>query len=154
MCYGNIYDHYSRRDQTENNPGDEKPQLEKNTKRSLKKLKKKLKPQTKKWVKAKKKTPKQKKAAAQAESEKTEAEAKEAEGVFSEIEVKNDVATVREADEEHPGHRTANEEAGLIVLRVEQDMDERKKTAISNEGACREEGEVMTEQKREETNEQ
>ena len=97
---------------------------------------------------SKEKTAEAKKAAAQAESGKTEAE-----GEFSEIEVKNDVAKGREADEEHPGHRTqANEEAGSIVLHVEQDMDERKKTAISNEEACRE-GEVMMEHKREETNE-
>ena len=47
--------------------------------------------------------------------------------------------TVREADEEHPGHRTqANEEAGSIVLHVGHDMDERKTTAISNEEACHE----------------
>ena len=70
---------------------------------------------------------------------KTEAEAKEADEEFSEIEVRNDVETVREADEEHPGHRTqANEEAGSIVLQVGNDMNERKTTAISNEEACHE----------------
>ena len=59
---------------------------------------------------------------------KTEAEAKEAEGEFSEIEVKNAVATVREADEEHIldiAHKRTRE-AGSIVLHVEQDMDERE----------------------------
>ena len=46
---------------------------------------------------------------------------------------------VREADEEHPGHRTqANEEACSIVLNVGHDMDERKTTAISIEEACHE----------------
>ena len=59
--------------------------------------------------------------------------------------------TARETDEEHPGHRTANEEVGSIVLHVGHDMDERKKTAISNEEACRE-GEATLEYKREETN--
>ena len=49
------------------------------------------------------------------------------------------------------GHRTANEEAGSIVLHVGYDMDERKKTAISNEEACRE-GEATLEYNREETN--
>ena len=40
--------------------------------------------------------------------------------------MKNDVATVREADEEHPGHRTQpNEESGSIVLHVEQGLGER-----------------------------
>ena len=76
-----------------------------------------------------------KKAAAQATSEKTEAEAKEADGEFSEIEVKNDVETAGETDEEHPGHRIVKEEAGSIVLHVghvRHDMDERMTTAISN----------------------
>ena len=59
--------------------------------------------------------------------------------------------TARETDEEHPGHRTANEEAGSIVLHVGHDMDDRKKTAISNEETCRE-GEATMEYKREETN--
>ena len=60
--------------------------------------------------------------------------------------------TAREADGEHPGHRTqANEEAGSFVQHVGQDMDERKKTAISNEGACHD-GEVTMEHKREEMN--
>ena len=35
--------------------------------------------------------------------------------------------TARETDEEHPGHRTANEEAGSIVLRVGHDMNEKEK---------------------------
>ena len=48
---------------------------QKDTKRSLEKLKKKLKPQTKNRLKAKEKPPKQKKAA-QAKSQKAEAEAK------------------------------------------------------------------------------
>ena len=62
------------------------------------------------------------------------------------------MATVREADKEHPGHRTqANEEAGSLVLHVEQDMDERKKNVISNEEVCRE-GEVMMEHKRDKPN--
>ena len=87
---------------------------QKDTKRSLEKLKKKLKPQTKNRLKAKEKPPKQKKAA-QAKSEKAEAEAKKADGEFPEIEVKHDVETAEEADEEHLGHRTANEEAGSIV---------------------------------------
>ena len=60
---------------------------------------------------------------------KTEAEATQAGGEFSEIEVKSDVETVREADEEHPGHRTqANEEAGSIVLHAGNDMDEKVMT--------------------------
>ena len=59
---------------------------------------------------------------------------------------------MRETDEEHPGHRTqANDEAGSIVLHVGHDMDERKKTAISNEEASHE-GAVTVEHKREETN--
>ena len=53
--------------------------------------------------------------------------------------------TVREASEEHPGHRTqANEDVG-------HDVDERKTTAISNEEDCHE-GEATMEHKREETN--
>ena len=49
------------------------------------------------------------------------------------------------------GHRTqANVEAGSIVLHVGHDMDERMKTAISNDEACHE-GEVTMEHKREET---
>ena len=65
----------------------------------------------------------------------------------SEIGLRNDVETVREADEEHLGHRTrANEEAGSIVLYAGHDMDEREKTAISNEEACHE-GEVTMEHK-------
>ena len=45
--------------------------------------------------------------------------------------MKSDVETVREADEEHLGHRTqANEEAGSIVLHVGNDMDEKEKTDI------------------------
>ena len=84
---------------------------------------------------------------------KTEAEAKEADGELSEIEVKNDVETAGETDEEHPGHRTANEDAGSIVLHVghvEHDMNVRMMTAISNEETCRE-GEATVEYKREET---
>ena len=60
--------------------------------------------------------------------------------------------TVREADEEHPGHRTqTKEEAGSIVLHVGHGVDERKTTAISNEEACHED-EATMEHKREETN--
>ena len=59
--------------------------------------------------------------------------------------------TAGETYEEHLGHRTANEEAGSIVLHVGHDMDERKKTAILNEETCRE-GEATMEYKREETN--
>ena len=66
--------------------------------------------------------------------------------------MKNDVETVREADEEQPGHRTqANKEAGSIVLHVGNDMDEKEKTAISSDAVCHE-GEVTMEHKREETN--
>ena len=52
--------------------------------------------------------------------------------------MKNDVETAGETDEEHLGHRMANEEAGSIVLHVEHDIDERMKTAISTEETCRE----------------
>ena len=44
-----------------------------------------------------------------------------------------------------------NEEAGHIVLRVEHDMDESMKTAISNEDTCRV-GEATMEYQREDTN--
>ena len=61
-------------------------------------------------------------------------------------------STVREADEEHTGHRAqANQEAGSIVLHVGNDTDEKEKTAISSEAVCHE-GEVAMEHKREETN--
>ena len=73
------------------------------------------------------KTAETKKAAAPAQSEKTEAEANEADGEFSEIEVKNHVETAEGADEEYLGHRTANEEAGSIVLHVGHDMNEKEK---------------------------
>ena len=69
--------------------------------------------------------------------------------------MKNDVETAEEADEECPGHRTANEEAGSIVLRVghvEHDMNERVTFVISNEEICPE-GEATIEHKREGTNE-
>ena len=68
--------------------------------------------------------------------------------------MKNDVETAGETDEEHPGHRTANEEAGSIVLlvgHIKHDMNERMTTAVSNEETCRE-GEATMEYKREETN--
>ena len=60
---------------------------------------------------------------------KTGAGAKEAGGELSEIEVKSDEETVREADEEFPEHCTqTNEEAGSIVLHVGNDMDEKEQT--------------------------
>ena len=77
---------------------------------------------------------------------KTETETKEAGGEFSEIEVKSDVETVREADEDHLGHRTqANEEEGSIVLHAGNDMDEKDKIAISKV-------KIAMEYRREETN--
>ena len=103
---------HDRRDQTEKNTGDEKPELEKNTKRSLKQFKKKLKPQTKKWINARKNAETKKKAAAQAKSEKTEPEGKEADEEFSEIEVMNDVETVRETDEEQSWTSHTSERRG------------------------------------------
>ena len=60
---------------------------------------------------------------------------------------------VREADEEHPGHRTqANEEAGSIVSHVGHDMNEKEKNDRLS-GAVRYEDEIMVEFKKEETNE-
>ena len=59
---------------------------------------------------------------------------------------------VREADEEHLGHRTqANEEAGSIVLPAGNDMDEKEKTAVTSEAVCHE-GMIAMEHKREEAN--
>ena len=53
---------------------------------------------------------------------KTEAEAKDAGRELTVIEVESDEETVREADEEHLGHRTQmNDEAGSIVLHVGND---------------------------------
>ena len=73
---------------------------------------------------------------------------KEADGVFSEIEVRNDVETVREADEEHPGHRTQpNEEAGSIVLNVGHDMNVKENNDRLSGAVC------YQEFKQEETNE-
>ena len=60
--------------------------------------------------------------------------------------------TAGETDDGHPGHRTANEEAGSIVLQVghvEHDMNERMTSATPNEETCRE-GEATMEHKREE----
>ena len=123
----------------------------KDTKRSLKKIEEKAEGANKESNQIKAKPPKQKKNSSTIKSERTEAEAKEADGESSEFVAKNDVETARETDEEHPGHRTANEEAGSIVLHVGHDMDERKKTAISNEENCSE-GEATMEYRREETN--
>ena len=58
--------------------------------------------------------------------------------------------TVREADEEQPGHCTqTDEEAGSIVLHVGYDMDEKEKTDIVIGTVCHEE-EIVMEYKREE----
>ena len=101
----------------------------KDTNRSLKKIKK-QKPQTKTRIKSERKTDETKKKQQHKQKvKKTEVEAKEAYGEFSEIEERSDVETAGETDEEHPGHRTTNEEAGSIVLhvgRVEHDMNERE----------------------------
>ena len=60
--------------------------------------------------------------------------------------------TVREADEERPGHRTqANEKAGSIVLHAGNDMDEKEKITISSEAVFHE-GKIAMEHNREETN--
>ena len=84
---------------------------------------------------------------------KTEAEAKEAGGEVSVIEVETDEDTVREADEEHLGHRTQmNDEAGSIVLHVRYDMDEKELTDIVS-GTVRHEEETVMEYKREEASE-
>ena len=56
-----------------------------------------------------------------------------------------------ETDEGHPGHRTANEGAGSIVIHFGYGMDEKMRTAISKEETCRE-GDATMEYKREETN--
>ena len=57
--------------------------------------------------------------------------------------------TVREADEEHLGHRTqAN---GSFVFHAGNDMDEKEKIAISSEAVCHE-GKIAMEHKRQETN--
>ena len=45
--------------------------------------------------------------------------------------------TVKEADEEHPGHRTqANEEAGSIVLQVGHDTNEKEKNDTLSGAVC------------------
>ena len=73
---------------------------------------------------------------------------------FLETEVRNDVETVKEAEEEHPGHRTqANEEAGSsIVLQVGHDTNEKEKNDRLSGAVCYED-EIMMELKQEETNE-
>ena len=66
--------------------------------------------------------------------------------------MKSDEETVREADEELPEHRTqTDEEAGSIVLRVGNDMDEKELTDIVSGSVCLED-EVVMENKREEVN--
>ena len=86
------------------NTGDENPELEKRYQEIIEKSRKSW-SRKQRIESTQRKTPKQK-AAPQAKSEKTEAEGKEADEEFSEIEVRNDVETVRETDEEHPGYRT------------------------------------------------
>ena len=66
--------------------------------------------------------------------------------------MKSDEETVREADEELLEHRTqTDEEAGSVVLRVGNDMDEKELTDIVSGSVCLED-EIVMENKREEVN--
>ena len=91
-------------------------------------------------------------AAAEAKNENTEAEAEEVEGTCTGTMVHDGVETTGEAGEGHPGLHTVNEEAGHIVLRIEQvehdlndDMGERTRTMRNTTNANGEQTESVIE---------
>ena len=141
-----------RRDKTEKDTGDEKPELEKRYQEIIEKSKEKAEAAEKESSQSKGKTAENKKAAAaQAKSEKAERKQKKQTESSQKSRRRTMWRRQKKQMKECPGHRTANEEAGSIVLHVglvEHDMNERVTFVISNEEICPE-GEATIEHKRE-----